>query len=129
MRRWRAIGRNSRPTAKDAITVRQLLSHQAGLPAIRKPLPDGAALDWNVIVKALAEQAPWWRPGSGHGYHVNTFGFLTGELVRRIDGRSIGTLLREDVARPLGADIHIGLPRQRTRPRLRIPVARQSAPP
>lgn len=95
---------------KARITVRQSLSHQAGLPAIRKPLPDGAALDWSTMVSALAEQAPWWQPGTGHGYHVNTFGFLAGELVRRIDGRSIGTLLREDVARPLGADIHIGLP-------------------
>lgn len=95
---------------KEAITVRQLLSHQAGLPAIRKPLPDGAALDWNVMTQALAEQAPWWTPGSAHGYHVNSFGFLAGELVRRVDGRSIGTLLREDVAQPLGADIHIGLP-------------------
>jgi len=95
---------------KGAITVRQLLSHQAGLPAIRKPLPDGAALEWNVMAEALAEQAPWWTPGEGHGYHVNTFGFLAGELVRRIDGRSIGALLREDVAGPLGADLHIGLP-------------------
>ncbi|MBV9421018.1 MAG: beta-lactamase family protein, partial [Alphaproteobacteria bacterium] len=95
---------------KGAITVRQLLSHQAGLPAIRRPLPDGAALEWDTIADALAEQEPWWVPGTGHGYHVNTFGFLAGELVRRIDGRTIGTLLREDVARPLGADIHIGLP-------------------
>ena len=95
---------------KQDVTVRQLLSHQAGLPAIRKPLPDGAALEWNTIVEALAEQEPWWAPGTAHGYHVNTYGFLAGELVRRIDGRSIGTLLREDVAGPLGADIHIGLP-------------------
>jgi CubicO group peptidase (beta-lactamase class C family) len=95
---------------KQDVTVRQLLSHQAGLPAIRKPLPDGAALEWNTIVEALAEQAPWWPPGTAHGYHVNTFGFLAGELVHRIDGRSIGTLLRQDVAGPLGADIHIGLP-------------------
>jgi len=95
---------------KQNVTVRQMLSHQAGLPAIRKPLPDGAALTWNTIVDALAEQRPWWEPGTAHGYHVNTFGFLAGELVRRIDGRSIGTLLREDVAQPLGADIHIGLP-------------------
>jgi len=94
---------------KSQTTVRQLLSHQAGLPAIRKPLPDGAALDWHTIVEALAEQTPWWTPGTAHGYHVNTYGFLAGELVRRIDGRSIGTLLREDVAGPLGADIHIGL--------------------
>ncbi len=95
---------------KGAITVRQLLSHQAGLPAIRKELPDGAALDWTTMTEALAQQAPWWEPGTAHGYHVNTYGFLAGELVRRIDGRGIGTLLREDVAGPLGADIHIGLP-------------------
>jgi CubicO group peptidase (beta-lactamase class C family) len=95
---------------KEAVTVRQLLSHQAGLPAIRKPLPDGAAMDWDVIVEALAEQEPWWTPGTAHGYHVNTFGFLAGELVRRIDGRSIGTLLREDVTGPLDADFFIGLP-------------------
>ncbi len=106
MRYWPAFSAGG----KETITVRQLLSHQAGLPAIRKPLPDGAALDWTVMVDALAEQTPWWVPGSGHGYHVNTFGFLAGELVRRIDGRSIGTLLREDVAGPLDADLHIGLP-------------------
>jgi CubicO group peptidase (beta-lactamase class C family) len=95
---------------KGEITVRQLLSHQAGLPAIRKPLPDGAALDWDTIIEALAEQEPWWAPGTAHGYHVNTFGFLAGELVRRTDGRTIGALLREDVAGPLGADLAIGLP-------------------
>jgi len=96
---------------KDEVTVRQLMSHQAGLPAIRKPLPDGSALDWHVITSALAEQEPWWRPGTAHGYHVNTFGFLAGELVRRVSGRTIGTLVREDVAAPLGADVHIGLPK------------------
>ena len=95
---------------KDTITVRQLMSHQGGLPAIREPLPDGAAMDWDIITRALAAQAPWWKPGTAHGYHVNTFGFLAGELVRRVSGRSIGTLLREDVAQPLGADVHIGLP-------------------
>jgi CubicO group peptidase (beta-lactamase class C family) len=95
---------------KGTITVRQLLSHQAGLPAIREPLRDGAALDWPLMTAALATQAPWWPPGTAHGYHVNTFGFLVGELVRRISGRTIGTLLREDVAQPLGADVYIGLP-------------------
>jgi len=95
---------------KDEVRVRQLMSHQAGLPAIREPLPDGAAMEWSVITNALAGQTPWWKPGTAHGYHVNTFGFLAGELVRRVSGRSIGTLLREDVALPLGADIHIGLP-------------------
>jgi CubicO group peptidase (beta-lactamase class C family) len=96
---------------KGDVTVRQLMSHQAGLPAIRKPLPDGAAMDWQVITGALAEQKPWWEPGTAHGYHVNTFGFLAGELVRRVSRRTIGTLLRDDVAKPLGADVHIGLPR------------------
>jgi CubicO group peptidase (beta-lactamase class C family) len=95
---------------KETLTVRQLMSHQAGLPAIREPLPDGAAMEWSVVTHALASQPPWWQPGTAHGYHVNTFGFLAGELVRRVSGRSIGTLLREDVARPLGADVHIGLP-------------------
>lgn len=94
---------------KGDITLRQLMSHQAGLPAIREPLPDGAAMDWNVITRALAAQAPWWPPGTAHGYHVNTFGFLAGEIVRRVSGRTIGTLLREDVAGPLDADLHIGL--------------------
>jgi len=95
---------------KEQITVRQLLSHQAGLPAIRAPLPDGAALNWDAMTRALEAQAPWWKPGTAHGYHVNTFGFLAGELVRRISGRTIGTVLREDVAQPLEADVHIGLP-------------------
>jgi len=98
-------------SGKGDVTVRQLMSHQAGLPAIRKSLPDGAALEWDVITSALAEQEPWWKPGTAHGYHVNTFGFLAGELVRRVSGRTVGTLVREEVAKPLGADIHIGLPR------------------
>ena len=96
---------------KDAITVRQMMSHQAGLPAIREPLADEAMLDWETIVDALARQEPWWKPGTTHGYHVNTFGFLAGELVRRASGKTIGTYLRETVAEPLGADVHIGLPR------------------
>lgn len=95
---------------KAAITVRQAMSHQAGLPAIREPLPDEAMLDWNTITGALARQAPWWTPGTAHGYHVNTFGFLAGELVRRTTGKTIGAFLRETVAEPLGADVHIGLP-------------------
>jgi CubicO group peptidase (beta-lactamase class C family) len=94
---------------KHAITLRQILSHRAGLPSIREPLPDGAALDWARMTDALARQAPWWEPGTAHGYHVNTFGFLVGEIVRRVSRRTIGTILREDIAGPLGADAHIGL--------------------
>ncbi len=95
---------------KEAVSLRHILSHQSGLPSLREPLPTGAMLDWTVMTDALARAEPWWRPGTAHGYHVNTFGFLVGEIVRRVDGRTIGMLLREDIAGPLGADVHIGLP-------------------
>lgn len=95
---------------KEEITLRHMLSHQAGLPAIRKDLPDGAMFDWSAMTAALAATPPWWEPGTAHGYHVNTFGYLVGELVRRASGRTVGQLLRDEVAGPLGADVHIGLP-------------------
>jgi CubicO group peptidase (beta-lactamase class C family) len=95
---------------KDRVTVRQVLSHQAGLPALRQPLPAGSALDWPLMTSLLAAEEPWWQPGTGHGYHVNTFGFLGGELIRRISGMTVGEYLRREVAGPLGADVHIGLP-------------------
>lgn len=95
---------------KEDVTVRQLMSHQAGLPAVRRRLPANAMLEHDVMADALAEQEPWWMPGTAHGYHTNTFGFLVGELVRRVAGVSLGTLLREAIAEPLDADLHIGLP-------------------
>jgi CubicO group peptidase (beta-lactamase class C family) len=94
---------------KGRIPVRWLLSHQAGLPAIRKPLPADAIFDWTAITSALAEQAPWWEPGTRHGYHALTFGHLVGEVIRRVSGKSVGAHFREHVAGPLGADFHIGL--------------------
>src|SRR5208282_3437005 len=87
----------------------QILSHRAGLPAIRETLPDDAMLDWNAMTLALANQRPWWPPGSRHGYHVNTFGYLVGEVVRRITGRSLGSFVSDEIAGPLGADFYIGL--------------------
>jgi CubicO group peptidase (beta-lactamase class C family) len=95
---------------KDRITVRELLSHQAGLPALHRQLPAGSMLDWAFMTSALAADEPWWRPGTGHGYHVNTFGFLGGELLRRITGRTPGQYLQAELAGPLGADLYIGLP-------------------
>ena len=95
---------------KEAITLRQVLSHRAGLPAVREPLADGAMLDWSAMTRALERQAPWWAPGTAHGYHVNTFGYLVGEVVRRVAGTTLGAMLRAEVAGPLGADVHIGLP-------------------
>ena len=94
---------------KDAILVRELLSHQAGLPAIRRELPSGAMLDWELMTSELAGERPWWEPGKRHGYHVNTFGFLVGELVRRLGGKSFDRFFREEVADPLELDFHFGL--------------------
>jgi CubicO group peptidase (beta-lactamase class C family) len=94
---------------KQTLPVRYLLSHQAGLPAVRKPLPPDALYDWEVMTRALAEETPWWEPGSQHGYHALTFGYLVGELVRRMSGQSLGSYFRRNVAEPLGADFHIGL--------------------
>ena len=94
---------------KATIPVHFLLSHRAGLPAIDEPLPTEALYDWNRMTGALAAQKPWWEPGTRHGYHIFTFGYLVGEVVRRITGKSLGTYFREEVAEPLGLDCHIGL--------------------
>jgi CubicO group peptidase (beta-lactamase class C family) len=94
---------------KPDVTVRMVLSHRAGLPAIRRTLPRFAMYDWDLMAAALAAEEPWWEPGSRHGYHVTTFGFLVGELVRRVSGASIGALVRREVAGPLDADFHFGI--------------------
>jgi CubicO group peptidase (beta-lactamase class C family) len=95
---------------KSALPVRWLLSHQAGLAALRAPLPTEALFDWQRMTDALAAEAPWWEPGTRSGYHAMTFGYLVGEVVRRAGGTSLGALFRDEVAGPLGADFHIGLP-------------------
>jgi CubicO group peptidase (beta-lactamase class C family) len=93
---------------KARIPVRYLLTHQAALPAMTRSLPSGAWSRWDVMTEALAAQAPWWEPGAGHGYHVNTQGFLVGEVVRRITGKTLGAYLRDSVAGPAGVDFFIG---------------------
>jgi len=95
---------------KRDVTVRQLASHQAGLAAVRTPLAAGAMYDWELMTGALAAETPFWEPGTRNGYHALTFGYLIGELVRRVSGRSLGTFFREEVAGPLGIDFWIGLP-------------------
>jgi CubicO group peptidase (beta-lactamase class C family) len=94
---------------KSEITVRMLLGHRAGLPALRRSLPELAIYDWDLIATALAAEQPWWEPGLGHGYHVNTFGFLIGELVRRLSGGSFGAYFRREIADRLDADFHFGI--------------------
>jgi CubicO group peptidase (beta-lactamase class C family) len=95
---------------KAEIPVLWLLAHKAGLAAVREMLPAEALYDWDAMCRALAAEKPWWTPGERHGYHPVTFGWLVGEVVRRIDGRSLGRYFRDEIARPLGADFHIGLP-------------------
>ena len=93
---------------KERLPVRCLLTHEAGLPAVFQVLPRDAVLQWDVMTAALAAQEPWWRPGAGHGYHVNTYGFLIGEVVRRITGKSLGAYLRDEIGGPAGIDFFIG---------------------
>lgn len=95
---------------KGSIPVHMLLSHRAGLAALRERLPLEALWDWPRLPEALAAQEPWWEPGTANGYHAMTYGHLVGEVVRRAADTTIGTFFRDEVARPLGADFHIGLP-------------------
>ena len=97
-------------SGKEQITVHQLLTHEAGLVGVDEELPDGAALDWDHMVAALERQAPMWTPGEGLGYHAITYGWLVGEVVRRIDGRTCGEFVRDEISAPLGIDFYIGLP-------------------
>jgi CubicO group peptidase (beta-lactamase class C family) len=105
-RYWPAFGREGR----QAITVRMLLNHQAGLPGVSKPLDVGALCDFDAMVGLMERETPLWRPGSRHGYHAITFGWLVGEVIRRVAGETVGTFFRRNVAGPLGIDFWIGLP-------------------
>ena len=94
---------------REGATVRQVLCHRAGVPAIREPLTNDALWDWDAMCRSIAATEPWWEPGTRHAYHSNTYGHLVGELARRLDGRLPGTWLRQEVAGPLGADVVWGL--------------------
>lgn len=104
-RYWPEFGQ----AGKGRIPVRWLLSHRAGLPAVREPLPLGSHYRWEVMTEALARTEPWWEPGTKHGYHSLAFGWLVGEVIRRVSSRSVGVYCREHVAGPLGLDFHIGM--------------------
>ncbi len=95
---------------KASITVGQMMSHQAGLPYATAQLSFDDLMAVTPVVEALGEQAPVWDPGTKHGYHAVTYGWLAGELVRRVDGRRIGQYFAEEIAGPLGLDFWIGLP-------------------
>ena len=103
---WPEYGQNG----KEATTVAMLMSHQAGVPALRDPVPAGAFYDTDYMIDRLAAEAPFWEPGSRHGYHALTFGFLVGELVRRVSGKTLGEFFRDEIATPFGIDFSMGLP-------------------
>ncbi len=107
-RYWPEFGQHG----KEAISVRWLLSHQAGLPAVDgdRTLPPLACQDWGTMTRALAATAPQWAPGSTHGYHTVTFGWLVGELIRRMTGESPGAFIRHELAGPLDAPFYVGVP-------------------
>ena len=112
---------------KENIQVKMLLNHQAGLPAVRKDLPQGAYADWDLMVDALAKEEPFWEPGTRNGYHALTYGWLIGEVVRRVSGKSLGTFFKDEIADPLGLDFWIGLPEDKE-PRVAPMIAAEPDP-
>ncbi|MEU0059785.1 serine hydrolase domain-containing protein [Streptomyces sp. NPDC006334] len=95
---------------KERVLVRHLLSHRAGLAGLREPHSLDELYDWELTVARLAATEPWWEPGTRSGYHALTYGFLVGEVVRRVSGLLPGAFLEREVTGPLGVDFTIGLP-------------------
>ncbi|MFJ8083673.1 serine hydrolase domain-containing protein [Streptomyces sp. NPDC096205] len=95
---------------KEHTLVRHLLAHRAGVPVLDRPLTPAEAADPELGAQAVAAQAPAWEPGTDHGYHAQTYSWLTGELLRRVTGRPIGAWIAEEIAGPVGADFWLGLP-------------------
>ncbi|MDW3220000.1 MAG: serine hydrolase domain-containing protein [Acidimicrobiales bacterium] len=103
---WPEFGANG----KEGVLVKHVLSHTAGVAGYDEPITEEQIYDTPFCVERLAGQAPWWEPGTASGYHSSTQGPLLGEIVRRVDGRSLGTFFRDEIAGPLDADFHIGTP-------------------
>jgi CubicO group peptidase (beta-lactamase class C family) len=105
-RYWPEFGANG----KQSVLVRHILGHTSGVAGWEEPMRVEDLYDWEKATSLLAAQAPWWEPGTASGYHSKTYGFLVGELVRRVTGQTMGQFFREALADPLGADFYMGLP-------------------
>jgi CubicO group peptidase (beta-lactamase class C family) len=95
---------------KERVTTRMMLDHSSAVPALRAPVKDSGPYEWDYMTERLADEEPFWEPGTRNGYHGFTFGWTVGEMVRRVSGKSLGTFFREEIAQPLGIDFWIGLP-------------------
>lgn len=103
---WPAFARGGK---KDT-TLAMMLNHSAAVPAFRETLKPGAYYDWEYMVERLEKEEPFWEPGTRNGYHMVSFGWTVGEIIRRVTGQSLGEFFRKEVAEPLGLDFFIGLP-------------------
>ncbi|TAJ26909.1 MAG: class A beta-lactamase-related serine hydrolase [Reyranella sp.] len=97
---------------KERVTTRMMLDHSSAVPAVRAKVKEDGPYDWDYMTGRLAEEVPFWEPGTRNGYHGFTFGWTVGEMVRRASGKSLGTFFREEIAGPLGLDFWIGLPEE-----------------
>jgi CubicO group peptidase (beta-lactamase class C family) len=110
-RYWPEFGQ----AGKEAITLRMVMSHRSGVIGPRKRLTWQQVTDWDLVCERLAAAEPWWEPGTAQGYHMTTYGFILGEVFRRVTGNTVGHYLRTEIAEPLGAEVHIGLSRAEQR--------------
>lgn len=100
---------------KEDITIAMVMSHRSGVIGPRRRLHWEQVTDWDLVCERLAAAEPWWEPGTAQGYHMTTFGFILGEVFRRVTGRTVGQYLRTEIAEPLGAEVHIGVSRAEQR--------------
>jgi CubicO group peptidase (beta-lactamase class C family) len=126
---WPEFGRHG----KNRVTTRMMLDHSAAVPVLRDTVKPDGLYDWGYLTGRLADEVPFWEPGTRNGYHAVTFGFTVGEIVRRVAGMSLGAFFQQEVVRPLGIDFWIGLP-EAIEPRVapmifhRAPEAEQTTP-
>lgn len=123
-RYWPEFGQ----AGKENITLAMVMSHRSGVIGPRTRLNTEQLVDWDFVCGQLAIAEPWWAPGTAQGYHMTTYGFILGEVFRRVTGRTVGQYLRTEIAEPLGADVHIGLSpaeQRRCAERVNKPTGRQ----